>query len=250
MDFKDDRAVVIGASSGIGAAVARRLALNGWHVALVARREDQLKEVADHINQQAGETRAHIFAHDVVRYEDVPALFDRIVEHLGGLGMVVYAAGVMPTVGPSEYNFEKDKQMVEVNLLGMIAWLNQAADLFARLQKGTIVGIGSIAGDRGRKGQPVYNTTKGAQAIYLDALRNRLAPFNVRVVTIKPGFVDTAMTQGLGNMLWMISPEEAGRKIVKEAARSKGTVYVPARWGLVSWIITKIPSFIFKRLDI
>ncbi len=250
MNYSDQRAIVVGASSGIGAAVARRLALAGWHVALVARRKDELDKVADQINSQAGENRAQVFPHDVTHYDEVPALFDRIVESLGGLGMIVYATGAMPAVGPSEYNFEKDRQMVEVNLLGMIAWLNQAADLFGRIQKGTIVGIGSIAGDRGRKGQPVYNTTKGAQAIYLEALRNRLAPSNVKVVTIKPGFVDTAMTSGMGNMLWMISPEEAGRKIVKEAMRAKGTIYVPARWGMVSWIIQKIPSFIFRRLDI
>src|SRR5690606_26438286 len=103
------------------------------------------------------------------------ALFEKIFETLGGLTHVYFAAGVMPEVQPDEYNFEKDRTMVNINLLGCVAWLNCAADLFNRLKSGVIVGVGSIAGDRGRKGQPLYNTTKGAQAIYLESLRNRLA---------------------------------------------------------------------------
>lgn len=244
------RTLIIGASSGIGAALARRLASEGHKLALVARRKDDLDALAAQIKESCGEDRARVYPHDVTKYEDVPVLFDLIAEDLGGLDIVVYAAGVMPSVGPNEFNFEKDRPMIEVNVLGMIAWLNQAADLFARLQKGVICGIGSLAGDRGRKGQPVYNTSKGAQAIYLESLRNRLASKNVRVITIKPGFVDTAMTAGMGNLLWMISAEEAARKIARTFDYARGTVYVPWRWNLVSLVIRHIPSFIFRRLDI
>ena len=250
MKLREKCALVIGASSGMGAATARRLARRGYRVALVARREEELGEIVDQINKRAGAEVALAFPHDVTDFDAVPGLFDAAIDKLGGLSLVVYAAGAMPKVEPDEYSFEKDRIMVEVNLLGMIAWLNQAADFFARIQSGTIVGIGSIAGDRGRSGQPVYNTTKGAQAIYLEALRNRLANFNVRVVTIKPGFVDTAMTRGMGNLLWMISADEAARQIVQAAHRSRGTVYVPRRWGLISWIIIHMPSFIFRRLGI
>ncbi|MBX7245186.1 MAG: SDR family NAD(P)-dependent oxidoreductase [Candidatus Sumerlaeaceae bacterium] len=248
--LKDKCAVVVGASSGIGAAVAVRLGRAGYRVALVARREEELKRLAGEINQRAGEERAFVFAHDASHFDEVPTLFDRIAETLGGMTMLVYAAGVMPKVEPEEYNFAKDRQMVEVNLLGMMAWGNAAAELFARLQSGVIVGVGSIAGDRGRKGQPGYNTSKGAQAIYLESLRNRLASKNVRVVTIKPGYVDTAMVRGMGNLLWMISADEAGRRIVAAAETARGTVYVPRRWRFVSLILTHIPSFIFKKLDI
>jgi NAD(P)-dependent dehydrogenase (short-subunit alcohol dehydrogenase family) len=246
--LRDNCALVVGASSGIGAAVAERLAREGFRVALVARREDELRKVADAINRRAGQERAWVFAHDVTHYEEVPALFERIVEVLGGLSVVVYAAGVMPPVGPDEYNFAKDRQMVEVNLLGMIAWLNEAADLFRRVQSGVIVGVGSVAGDRGRAGQPGYNTTKGAQAIFLESLRNRLAPANVRVITIKPGPVDTPMVRHLGRLPMMITADEAARQIVRAIGRSWGTVYVPRRWGLIMWVIIHIPSFIFRRL--
>lgn len=210
-----------------------------------------MRELAREIDGDNPPTpRAHVFVHDVTHFDEVPALFDDIVKRLGGLSMVIYASGVMPTVAEYEFDFEKDRQMVEVNLLGMIAWLNQAADFFRRMQRGTIVGIGSIAGDRGRKKQPVYNTTKGAQAIYLEALRNRLAARNVRVVTIKPGFVDTPMTRGLGNLPMMISADEAARRILIAAEKSQSTVYVPRRWALVSFIIRHIPSFLFRKLEI
>lgn len=250
MKLQDRCALVIGASSGIGEALARRLARDGYKVALIARREEELRRLADGINERAEVQLAFPFVHSVTEYADIPNLFDKAVETMGGLTHVFYAAGVMPKVGPDEYDFEKDRQMVEVNLLGMIAWLNQTAQLFSRLKTGTIIGIGSIAGDRGRKGNPVYNTSKGAQAIYLEALRNRLAGSNVRVITIKPGFVETAMTAGMGNLLWMISAEEAARRIAEAAEHSSGTVYVPRRWALVSTVIRSIPSFVFRKLDI
>jgi len=250
VELREKCALIVGASSGIGEAVARRLAKAGWRVALVARREDRLQALAAAINRRGEDRPALAYPHDVTNYDAVPALFDRIVEDLGGLSMVVYAAGVMPAVEPDEYDFAKDRRMVEVNLLGCMAWLNEAADLFTRLQAGTIVGIGSIAGDRGRRGQPAYNTSKGAQAIYLESLRNRLDQRGVRVVTIKPGYVETEMTQGLGNLPMMISATEAGRQVVRAALTSRGTVYVPKRWGLIGLAIRHIPSFIFRKLDI
>lgn len=251
MNLREKCALVVGASAGIGEAVARQLGRDGYRVALVARRESELQKTADIINAAAGREVAYIFPHDVRHTDEVPALFEKIFETLGGLSDVYYVAGVMPKVGPDEYNMDKDRFMVEVNYLGCMAWLNAAADLFNRLKSGVIVGVGSIAGDRGRKGQPGYNSSKGAQAIYLESLRNRLAVHpQVRVVTIKPGYVDTGMLEGLSNLLWMITADEAARRIVRAGERSRGTVYVPRRWRFVSWILRIIPSFIFKRLEV
>ena len=250
MNLREKCALVVGASSGMGEAIARRLVHCGYRVAMVARRGDVLDSLAAELNSAAGAEVAFPFPADVTDYQHVPALFEKVFEALGGLTVMIYAAGSMPKVAVDEYNFSKDQQMVETNLLGMMAWANCAADLFHRLKQGTIVGIGSIAGDRGRKAQPGYNTSKGAQAIFLESLRNRLDREGVRVVTIKPGFVQTPMTAGLGNLLWMISADEAARRIVSAAERSHGVVYVPRRWRLVSWIIGRIPSVIFRKLDI
>jgi short-subunit dehydrogenase len=243
-------ALVIGASSGIGEGLARRLAADGARVALIARREAELRRAMEEINAAAGEDRAVAVAHDVRETKDIPELFQEIAQVLGGLDLVIYAAGVMPAVGEDEYDTGKDREMVDINLLGAMAWLNPAADRFARLGRGTIVGIGSVAGDRGRSGNPGYCTSKAAFHAYLEALRNRLARRGVRVVTIKPGFVDTAMTRGKKGLFWMISADRAAEIILAKARRGVVVAYVPARWRLVMTIIRSIPSFIFSRLGI
>ena len=252
MSFKLARktAIIVGASSGLGEAIAKQLGRKGWKLALVARRKEKLEELADQIGQGPAK-RPLVYAHDVTKYSEVPALFNKIVEDLGGLELFVQTAGIMPDIGPEEYDFDKDKRMVEVNLLGTIAWCNEAADLFTRLQAGTILGVGSVAGDRGRHAMPVYGATKGAQAIYLESLRNRLASRGVRVVTIKPGPIATPMTEGLGNLPFMISATKAAQVSVDAALSGKSkTVYVPWRWTIIMAVIRAIPSFIFRKLKI
>ncbi len=240
------RAIVIGASSGIGAAIVQELAQQGYKVAAVARREVLLKELCADLNKKG--LKALYFPHNVTDYGEIPHLFQTITRELGGLELMVYAAGVQPAVGLNEYDFGKDKMMIEVNLLGAMAWLNETAVRFERAEQGHIVGIGSIAGDRGRVGAPGYNTSKAALATYLEALRNRLASHNITVTTIKPGFVDTILLENASKTFWVISPQKAAQIIVKAVHKKKQTVYVPARWGLVGFIIRLIPSFIFRRM--
>ncbi|MAU00767.1 MAG: short-chain dehydrogenase [Anaerolineaceae bacterium] len=244
------RAIVIGASSGIGAALVRELAQSGYRVAAIARREAKLQELSDSVNTAVAQGHVSIYSHNVTNYDDIPTLFQTIVQDLGGLDLIIYNAGVQPSVTVDEYNFEKDRKMIEVNLLGAIAWLNQAALRFERAGQGKIVGVGSVAGDRGRVGAPVYNTSKAGLATYLESLRNRLTRHGVTVTTIKPGFVDTVLFQeNASSKFWVITPQEAARQIHKAIKRGKQTVYVPARWRLVMLIIRHIPSIIFRRLS-
>jgi short-subunit dehydrogenase len=156
----------------------------------------------------------------------------------------------MPTVAGDEYDTAKDREMMEINTIGAMAWLNPVADRMARLGRGTIVGIGSVAGDRGRSGNPGYCASKAALHTYLESLRNRVAARGVQVVTIKPGFVDTAMTRGREGLFWMISADRAAEIILAKARRGVVTAYVPARWRAVMTVIRAIPSVIFTRLRI
>ena len=243
-----EHALVVGASSGIGEALARRLATDGARIALVARREDELRRIMDEINDAAGEERAIAVAHDVRAADEAADLVQEIARRLGGLDLVIYAAGSMPAVEVDEYDTAKDREMLEVNLIGAVAWLNPIAERMARLGRGTIVGIGSVAGDRGRAPNPVYCTSKAGFHAYLEALRNRVAKVGVKVVTIKPGFVDTAMTRGKEGLFWVISADRAAEIILKKARRGVVTAYVPARWRLVMTIVRSIPSFIFSKL--
>jgi NAD(P)-dependent dehydrogenase (short-subunit alcohol dehydrogenase family) len=244
-------ALVIGASSGIGAAVARTLAAEGARVALVARRAEALRTLADAIDAAAAEPgRALVYPHDVRDAAAVPALFQQICRELGGLDVVVYAAGVMPRIAPEEFTFAKDRDAIDVNVLGAFAWLNEAATRFGHAGGGTIVGVSSAAGDRGRRGYPAYCASKAALDTYLEALRNRLAVRGVRVVTVKPGPIDTPMTAGMDRLPLLASADLAARQIVAAARRGARTAYVPRRWRPIMFVVRHIPSAIFERLDI
>lgn len=242
-------AVVIGASSGMGEAVARLLAKQGCRVALVARREEELQRVAGEINA-SGENLAFVYPHDVTEYECVPALFQKITHDLGGLDLIVYAAGVMPRIADDEYDFQKDRLIFETNTLGAVAWLNEAARRFERAKSGTIVGISSVAGDRGRKGQPAYCASKAALNTYLESLRNRVGRYGVAVVNIKPGPVDTPMTKGLEKLPMLISVDKAAEGILAAARGRAHTAYIPGKWRPIMFVIRSIPSFLFKKMNI
>ncbi|MCO5297327.1 MAG: SDR family NAD(P)-dependent oxidoreductase [Fimbriimonadaceae bacterium] len=237
-----ERSLVVGASSGIGREIACQLAAEGGLVAAVARRKERLDELSTSFPS------IQTFVHDVEAADEVPALFQEITSSLGGLDLVVYAAGVMPSVGPDEFSFEKDREIFAVNVLGAMAWLDQAAVRFGHAGHGTIVGIGSVAGDRGRAGQPAYNASKAALATYLEALRNRLATQGVTVTTVKPGPVATEMTAGLPLKNPMLA-EKAARKILALSG-SGGERYLSWKHRLIFAVIRAIPSPIFRRMKL
>ncbi len=244
-------AVVIGASSGIGAALARQLAARGAKVTLVARREERLLELSAQIDAVHGEGTAGHIVHDVENGSEVEGLWKQIVDARGEPDVVVYASGALELVEDHEYTFEKDRRMLAVNLVGAVAWLNCAALAMEAARGGTIIGISSIAADRGRRGAPVYGASKAGFTTYLEALRNRLSQYGVNVMTARPGFVDTAMTKGMDGLFWLVSADRAAEIILGHAAKGGSRDrYVPARWGLVGFVVRWIPSFLFRRLSI
>ncbi|MDP4198502.1 MAG: SDR family NAD(P)-dependent oxidoreductase [Bacteroidota bacterium] len=251
------RALVIGASSGIGRALTEQLLAEGAFVALVGRNRTAMEAIEENLKHPAsspaakGERgKAFIYPHDVRNYSEVPALFQQVTHDLGGLDLVIYNSGVMFTLDEHEYSFEKDREVIEVNVLGAFAWFDEAAKRFEQTRGGTIVGISSVAGDRGRRGNPAYGTSKAALTTFLESLRNRLSRFGVKVVTIKPGFIDTEMTRGKPGLFWLITPDEAAKQILHAARSGKSTAYIPGRWRAVSFVLRSIPSFIFKHLPV
>jgi NAD(P)-dependent dehydrogenase (short-subunit alcohol dehydrogenase family) len=179
----------------------------------------------------------------------VPELFERLARELGGLDLLVYAAGIMPKIARAEYDTGKDLDILAVNFAGLVAWGNAAAAYLGSRRSGAIVGLSSISGDRGRKGNPLYGASKAAMDNYLESLRNRLAELGVGVVTIKPGFVATRMTAGMDGLFWVITPEQAAEAILLAVRQRAGIRYVPRRWWCVAQVVKFIPSFVFKRLN-
>lgn len=243
------RGIIIGASDGMGASLARKLVQEGYTLALIARRKDKLEALCNELNSQ--EIRALAYPHDVAKYEETPALLAKITKELGGLDLVVFMAGVnFPPGGMDKYNFENDRKMIEVNLIGAMAWLNPVAAMFQSAKAGQIVGISSVAGDRGRVGNPGYNTSKAGLTTYLEALRNRLTRHGVNVLTVKPGFVKTEMLKAAqGGTPFAISPEQAVNEIYKAMKKRRQMIYTPSLWRWIMLAIQHVPSFIFRKLS-
>lgn len=245
------RGIIVGASDGLGASLARRLSREGYSLALVARRKDKLELLCNELNQTTNGSRTLAYVHDVTDYQKTPDLLRRIVADLGGLDVFVFVAGVnYPPGGMDKYNFENDRLMIETNLVGAMAWLSPVAEMFQSAKSGQIVGIGSVAGDRGRVGNPGYNTSKAGLHTYLEALRNRLTRHGVSVLTVKPGFMQTEMVKAAqGGTPFLIPPEKAADDIWKAMKGRKQTIYTPGLWRWIMLAIQHTPSFIFRKLS-
>ncbi len=245
------RAILVGSSGGIGTALAHKLASEGYTLALLDRNAELSKSISNEINNHYGEIRALSYQHDVTDYNSVPDLLRRVVADLGGLDLFVYVAGFIHYPNISEYNFEEDRTMIEVNLLGGMAWLGQVAPLFRSMKGGQIVGVSSVAGDRGRVGNPGYNASKAGFTSYLESLRNRLTRHGVNVITIKPGMVKTGMHElpGAPRPVFVIMPEQAADEIWNAIRKRKQVVYVSRIWRWIMLVIRHIPSFIFRRMS-
>lgn len=245
------RGLIIGASDGLGAELAGKLAKEGISLALLARRKEKLDALCTEINSTVNERRALAYVHDVSEYDKVPALLRTIVADLGGLDLVIFVAGVnYPPGGIDKYNFENDRRMIEVNLIGAMAWLHPIAEMFQAAKMGQIVGIASVAGDRGRVGNPGYNTSKAGLATYLESLRNRLTRHGVHVLTVKPGFLKTEMLKAAqGPTPFAIEPSKAADDILKAMQKRKQVIYTASIWRWIMLAIQHTPSIIFRRLS-
>jgi len=240
--------IVVGASSGIGKAIAVAELKQGNQVVCIARREAELKGITDTFSE------AKYLVCDVTSEKSIQLTWKTALQLLGGIDILYYASGLLLPASGDDFDFGKDKAMMEVNLLGAMSFCNLASATMARQGSGSIVGISSIAGDRGRKGNPAYNASKAGLNCYLESLRNRLASRKVHVCTVKPGFVRTPMLEGVPvpkkGLLQPISAERAGEEIVQAVRKGKDEVYVPGIWRLVGLILVHVPRFIFKKLDL
>ena len=242
-------AIVVGASSGIGAALARRLGLEGRRVAVLARREDRLRLLAEAVNGEVGREVVFPFTCDAGDLAGAEGLFDRVEEDVGEVDELHFVAGVMPEIGPDEFDTGKDQEQFRVNTLGCIAWVNVAAGRFLSRGRGHIIGITSVAQDRGRVGRPGYCASKAGQDTFLESMRNRLWRHGIKVTTIRPGFVRTPMTEGM-RLRGAITADRAAQLILRARDRGAAVAYVPFRWRLIMTAIRAVPSFLFRRLDI
>ena len=177
-----------------------------------------------------------------------PAL-DEAALALGQIDLLVYVAGLLIGGGDPDRRAEAAAEMMDVNALGAIRLIEHAADYMVVAGRGRIAAVGSIAGDRGRKGNPAYGASKAALDAYLEGLRHRLQGTGVGVSTVKPGFVRTRMLpKDQRAFPPAIGADDAARRIVRGLERGRDVFYVPGWWRLISWALRATPRPLFKRI--
>ncbi len=240
--------LILGASSAMARAFARRVAENGADVFLAGRDMDDLACLAADCRVRGAET-AEALKFDARKPSGFPAIRDRLAMQDGELNVAVFV-GSMPAQSAIDDDPALISGTVGDSFTGPAQFLQGFAPLMEDRGGGTIVGVGSVAGDRGRIGNYVYGAAKAGFATYLSGLRNRLTRAGGHVVTVKPGFVDTAMTWGLPGMFLVASPEDVARDIQRAVQKRRNTIYTPFFWRYIMLIITHIPEAIFKKMSI
>jgi len=246
------RIAIFGATSRIATEAARLWLAHGVHLVLVARNAERLRMLNDDLNLRGGGlAEVDAVAADLASLETLPGLWKSLGERFPDLDGVLIAHGSLPDQGRCEADPEALLREVRVNALSAITLLTVIANDFEVRGSGTIGVIGSVAGDRGRKSNYVYGAAKGMLALFLQGLRNRLHDKGVRVITFKPGFVITPMTQDFDRQgpLWT-RPERVARGIVRAYRGNADVVYLPWFWRPIMSVIRLIPERLFKRLSL
>ena len=234
-------AVIVGASSGIGEALARHLAAEGWSLGLAARRVERLVAlVAELSAHHAGGTFIHR-AIDLVDPDAAIATFESLAAGLGGVDLVVVSSGVGHE-NPG-LDWPPEAETVEVNVAGFTAIAVAAMRHFERRERGHLVGLSSLAALHGHGDAPAYGASKAFVSRYLQALRHRVAARGLPIVVtdIQAGFVDTAMAKGDG-LFWVAPVDVAARQIADAIRRKRRHAYVTRRWRFVAWLLRLLPD--------
>ena len=240
--------LVLGATSAIAIATMRQYAARGAKFYLVARNAEKLAVVAADL-QVKGSVEVHTSVLDLDDTEHHAALLRDADEKLGGLEVALIAHGVLGDQAAAEQDYRVIEQILRTNLLSAVSLVTWLANYFEQRGSGTIAVISSVAGDRGRKMNYAYGTSKAALTTFLQGVRNRVDRKGVNVLTIKPGFVATPMTAHLPGGILFATPERVGRGIVKAIDGRKDVVYVPGFWRAIMTAVRAVPETVFKRLN-
>jgi short-subunit dehydrogenase len=241
--------LILGATSAIARATAAVLAQRGYRLYLAGRDVESLRRDAADLTIRYG-VAVHFGTFDAAAHDSHAAFLQRVTEEMGELEGVLLAFGYLGNQQKAQADFQEVRAIINRNFVDAVSILNLCADQLEQRGRGFIAGIASVAGDRGRQSNYTYGAAKGAFALYLQGLRNRLFPAGVRVLTIKPGFVDTAMTWGMPGLFLVASPAYVGVRIVTAIERGRDVIYVPWFWRWIMLIIRSIPERLFKRLKL
>jgi decaprenylphospho-beta-D-erythro-pentofuranosid-2-ulose 2-reductase len=238
--------IVLGALSDIAEAAARQYAKDGAQLVIAGRNAAKLETVAADLRVRgAGKVIAETV--DFLT-ADPEALIAKWAKELGGIDVVLLAYGHLGEQRDLERDLKAAAQLIDTNFRSAALWVLAAANHFEAAKSGTLVVIGSVAGDRGRQSNYLYGATKAGLATLVQGVAHRLAPSGAKAVLIKPGFVDTAMTAHIPNKgaLWS-SPDKVATLIRKATDKGAPVAYTPGYWRLIMTVIKSVPTGIFHR---
>jgi len=239
------RAVIIGASSGIGAALARRLSKEGYRLGLAARRLELLESLQGELHQPS--VLKHL---DLRSPEKAVESMRELIQNLGGIDLIVVNSGI--DVPDADLEWKKQLEVIQVNVIGFIAMSCLAAQYFEKQQYGHLVGISSITCLRGNGRSPAYSASKAFVSNYMEGLRQRIGTSKISVTDIRPGFVDTPMLNERKLTFWMASADKAAGQIYTAIKRKRRYAYITRRWNLIGQIYQRIPGpicdYLFKKV--
>ena len=239
------RIFITGASTGIGAALARHYAGADTEIGLFARRRDLLEQLAAGLPG-----RSALYASDIADTAAVATAAADFIARFGAPDLVIANAGIsVGTHGDEIADVEKLRRVLDVNVAGLAATLAAFAPALRAAGGGTLCGIASVAGFRGLPGAGAYSASKAAAISWLESLRAELAGSGVSVVTICPGYIDTPMTQvNRYRMPFLISADEAARRFARAIAAKRRLAVIPWQMALVSVLMRALPGWIYDRL--
>lgn len=239
---KGKKAIIVGASSGIGRKVAQLLIADGWHLGVAARREESLMEL-----KTMAPERVEVMTIDVTKPQAGEQLMT-LIERIGGMELYFHASGI----GKQNRDLDTDIELrtMETNAVGFTRMIDTAFRYFAEKGEGHIAAITSIAGTKGLGPAPAYSATKALQATYLQALEQQAHQrgLNIRITDIRPGFVDTALLNGDFKYPMLMRPETVAGEIVRSIYRKRHIRVIDWRYRIITFFWQLIPNWIWRRM--
>ena len=242
-------ALVLGATSKIALEIAHRYAEMGHTIVLAARNTADAERSASDIRIRH-DAQCHVVQFDALDFASHPALIESVEKMAGPIEIGVVAFGDMGNEGPPFDNFEAGRRVIGINFTGAASLCELMATRMAARKRGLIIGLSSVAGDRGRQSNYIYGSAKGAFTLFLQGLRNRLFHEGVHVMCVRLGFVNTRMTYGMKTAIPIAEPDVVSRIVVRRGLSKANDIYVPGFWRFIMLMIRSIPEFLFKRLKL
>jgi decaprenylphospho-beta-D-erythro-pentofuranosid-2-ulose 2-reductase len=234
--------LILGATSSIARACSEIFASRHCRLFLASRDVAELERIAVDLRIRYKIDVDYTYF-DITQLDSHTAFFENLIHKMGSMYGVVMAVGLIDKTQP--------RKVIEANFSGPISFLDRCVEYLVIQKKGFIIGLSSVAGDRGRKYNYVYGASKAALTTYLQGLRSYLYPSKIQILTIKLGLIDTKMTFGAKYPLCLAaSPQKTAVKIIRALDKGRESVYVPGIWRIIMLIIRLIPEKIFKRLNI